>query len=47
MITLKMLLVIIYNIQGLDNETETLTNVGGFTSIYLVANLQSEARVDQ
>jgi len=34
-------------IQGLDNETETLANVGGFTSIWLAANLQSEARVDQ
>jgi len=34
-------------IQGLDNETETLANVGGFTSICLAANLQSEARVDQ
>jgi len=34
-------------VQGLDNETETLANVGGFTSICLAANLQSEARVDQ
>jgi len=34
-------------IQGLDNETETLANVGGFTSLCLAANLQSEARVDQ
>jgi len=35
------------DLQGLDNETETLANVGGFTSICLAANLQSEARVDQ
>jgi len=35
------------HIQGLDNETETLANVGGFTSICLAANLQSEVRVDQ
>jgi len=35
------------DLQGLDNETETLANVEGFTSICLAANLQSEARVDQ
>jgi len=37
----------ITQVQGLDNATETLANVGGFTSICLAANLQSEARVDQ
>jgi len=38
---------VLLELQGLDNETETLANVGGFTSICPAANLQSEARVDQ